>query len=749
MKPIQSLTRQVDQWRQTYADFRRFLSSRVSDLSAIDNQSGDQKPGIAMFFKQSVPNPPPRTRKNRPAVMWILGTVSLTSSIGNRFYNQPNLDVGKAAPQTIQAPFEANVEDRKTTEEKRKSARNGFDPVLMLNVAVTQEIHEDLQKSLKQGQTLRDLVGPFPFVKTSTISESTQRYLRQAEVWEWQRILTILNSDEAINSSQPEFQNPNVQEKLSQAATQSLLELQAYRRLSSPQTFSFLIDTISVARQRYADAVSKLSEPLAAKSSHHYDASLFQLSDEEWQLTSTDTNQVAERILTQGIPPGLPTSLLEKAIKIQLNSPLPQRAESLATQILLAILKPNLIEDKEQTKLRAEQAAQAVATELVSVRQGEVIVYAGQTIHQKDFVLLDYFGLSRRSVNWVSLIGFGVLVSGAVGVFWLVEKQVYPSLRRRDNLLVLLLTLSTPLLVSLGVPYPNLPAVGLLVGSFYGSALGVIVVALLAGLGGIGTAVSWESWLIGAVGGMLGGLIAGRLRSREELALLGGAVGLTQGTIYLIVTLILSGSAGSVWYTILQEAAACGFSGLAWSIVAFGLSPYLEQVFDLVTPIRLAELSNPNRPLLKRLATETPGTFQHTLFVATLAEAAARQLGGNVELVRAGTLYHDIGKMHDPLGFIENQMGRPNKHDEINDPWKSAQIIKKHVSEGLLMARKHRLPKAIKAFIPEHQGTILIAYFYYQAQQLAEASQRGDGEMGRWGDGGMGNLINSSLVSSP
>ncbi|NES25296.1 MAG: HDIG domain-containing protein, partial [Symploca sp. SIO3E6] len=106
--------------------------------------------------------------------------------------------------------------------------------------------------------------------------------------------------------------------------------------------------------------------------------------------------------------------------------------------------------------------------------------------------------------------------------------------------------------------------------------------------------------------------------------------------------------------------------------------------------------------------------------VASLAEAAARELHCNVELVRAGTLYHDIGKMHDPLGFIENQMGGPNKHDEINDPWKSAEIIKKHVSEGLVMARRHGLPQAIRDFIPEHQGTLLISYFYFQAQQQAD-----------------------------
>jgi putative nucleotidyltransferase with HDIG domain len=209
------------------------------------------------------------------------------------------------------------------------------------------------------------------------------------------------------------------------------------------------------------------------------------------------------------------------------------------------------------------------------------------------------------------------------------------------------------------------------------------------------------------------------------LALLGVGVGLTQGTVYLVGTLVASAATGAIWYAVLGTVGAQSLAGLAWSVVAIGISPYLEHVFDLITPIRLAELANPNRPLLKKLAAEAPGTFQHTLFVASLAEAAAREIGCNVELVRTGTLYHDIGKMHDPLGFCENQMGGANKHDEINNPWASADIIKKHVTEGLVMARKHRLPKAIQAFIPEHQGTMLIAYFYHQAQQIA-AKERED-----------------------
>jgi cyclic-di-AMP phosphodiesterase PgpH len=392
----------------------------------------------------------------------------------------------------------------------------------------------------------------------------------------------------------------------------------------------------------------------------------------------------------------------------------------LANQLLLSVLQPNLIEDKEETKRRAEQAAQAVEPVMVSVQKDEVIVYAGEKISQTDFVLLDHFDLSRREINWQGLIGFGGVVAGGLIIFWLVERQVHPRLRRRDHILLWLLTLSTPLLVIFNVSYTNLPAIGLLVGSFYSPALGVTVVSLLTGLVTSGMEVSWEYLLAGAAAGLLGAWMAGRMRSREELAWLGGVVGITQGGLYLLLNLVPSAAVGAVWYTVLQEAAVSALAGLSWTVVALGISPYLERLFDLITPIRLAELSSPNRPLLKRLATEAPGTFQHTLFVASLAEAAARELHCNVELVRAGTLYHDIGKMHDPLGFIENQMGGPNKHDEINDPWQSAEIIKKHVSEGLVIARKHQLPKAIRDFIPEHQGTLLISYFYFQAKQKAE-----------------------------
>jgi cyclic-di-AMP phosphodiesterase PgpH len=324
-------------------------------------------------------------------------------------------------------------------------------------------------------------------------------------------------------------------------------------------------------------------------------------------------------------------------------------------------------------------------------------------------------------VNWWGLLAFGGLVSAAIALLLWVEHQFHPGLRRRDYLLILLLVLSTPLILLTHLPATDLLAIALLLGSFYGSAVGGTAMGLLGVLLPMGMVSGQASlWISSVVGGLVGAVVAGRLRSREELAKWGGAIALLQGIVYLIAHLILSPPIPVV--DLLVTTGLQTLMGVAWSIVALGVSPYLEQVFDLITPVRLAELSSPNRPLLMRLAAETPGTFQHTLLVATLAEAAAREVGDcNVELVRAGALYHDIGKMHDPLGFIENQMGGPNKHDAIDDPWVSLDIIKKHVSEGLNMARRYQLPTAIQAFIPEHQGTMQIAYFYHAAMQRSQA----------------------------
>ena len=161
-------------------------------------------------------------------------------------------------------------------------------------------------------------------------------------------------------------------------------------------------------------------------------------------------------------------------------------------------------------------------------------------------------------------------------------------------------------------------------------------------------------------------------------------------------------------------------------LMAIIFMPMLESIFGLVTKARLLELADQEKPLLRRLSIEAPGTFEHTLLLCGLAEEATRMIGGNVDLVRTGALYHDIGKLHAPNWFIENQNGKYNPHDELDNPLESAKILQDHVDKGIQIAKRYRLPKPITNFIPEHQGTLKMGYFLFKAKEKAKNVSESD-----------------------
>ncbi|PSF39423.1 hypothetical protein C7H19_01140 [Aphanothece hegewaldii CCALA 016] len=642
--------------------------------------------------------------------VFLLILLCLTSVFGYRFYNLPQLSVNTISPYTITAPKDGAFEDTKTTEEKRQQARVGVTPILKRNEDLTLGIKFNLSQTIESIEQLRKITKNFPFISVNIISLESQYYLISCSPQEWQE----------ITNQTTQFYNSSA----SWTFRQAIIELENYRKRTTDQEFQILIEKINRIRHQYQQAWQQIQTISPELLNEPSKLTLLQTNEQNWQDFKQKISATLERILMQGLLAGLPSDYLQQTITIHLKDSISPQYQNIAQELLFAILTEqyNLEEDKEATQQRAAQAVLAVKPEMVAIKQGELIVQAGEKITQKDFVLLDNFKLSRRGINWEGLGISSILVMSAISFLYFVEKRVHRPMRQRDQLLLSLLSISTPLLALANIPYTNLAAIGLLSSSFYGSAIAITQVLLISSLTHfVQNTISWPL-IAGTIGGLVAAAWAGKLRSRDELALLGAGVGLAQGTAYLIIYLIASATAGTIWHTVLPHAITQGLAGLAWCIFAIGISPYLERFFDVVTPIRLVELANPNRPLLKRLVTEAPGTFQHTLFVACLAEAAARKLHCNVELIRTGTLYHDIGKMHDPKGFIENQMGGLNKHDVINDPWLSAEIIKKHVSEGLIMARKYGLPKVVRDFIPEHQGTLPISYFYQQALQQAKTT---------------------------
>lgn len=156
-----------------------------------------------------------------------------------------------------------------------------------------------------------------------------------------------------------------------------------------------------------------------------------------------------------------------------------------------------------------------------------------------------------------------------------------------------------------------------------------------------------------------------------------------------------------------------------WGAIVVALLPLWENIFDVLSPLRLLELSHPSQPLIKRLQMEAPGTYNHVLMVATLAEAAADKLHMNGLLVRAGAYYHDIGKLKNPQYFVENQRPGVNIHDHL-PPALSGQVLISHVKDGLEIAAQTNLPKALRRFISEHHGTTIQRYFYEKAKALGE-----------------------------
>jgi putative nucleotidyltransferase with HDIG domain len=161
------------------------------------------------------------------------------------------------------------------------------------------------------------------------------------------------------------------------------------------------------------------------------------------------------------------------------------------------------------------------------------------------------------------------------------------------------------------------------------------------------------------------------------------------------------------------------FSGTVSAVLAIGLMPFFETGFGILSTMRLIELSNPNHPLLRKILTETPGTYHHSVMVANLSDAACEAIGANGLLARVGSYYHDIGKTKRPRFFIENQMNMENPHDKISAQL-SKTIIISHATDGAETLRKHRMPKEIVDIAEQHHGTTLLKYFYHKACQNSE-----------------------------
>jgi putative nucleotidyltransferase with HDIG domain len=395
---------------------------------------------------------------------------------------------------------------------------------------------------------------------------------------------------------------------------------------------------------------------------------------------------------------------------------------------LSASMRPNLTFNAPETAHRRELAGRQVESVFVKIPRGEVLVRRGDPITPRAADLIALVkGSAAEPQAWWKLLGVLLLQVLAVTVLRLdAEIRARSGRGRFTGLLPILavgiifavvaragfavaqkLAYSSDALTAydFAIPFAAGPIVALLVA---GVGPAVLLASLQSAGAGIMLGQSYGFALFALAGSLAGIYGLKRLRSRGVLVAAGGVVALSN----LAAVLILHALSGEG--RILQDAAG-GIAGglLVAALVAF-LLPLFEGAFHLTTDIRLLELSNQNLPMLKTLAFEAPGTYQHSLMVGHLAEAAAVAIGENALLARVCAYYHDIGKTRMPEYFIENQTRGRNRHDRL-EPSMSALIIASHVKEGVDLARKSRLPDPIVTGIREHHGTKLIRYFYQKA----------------------------------
>lgn len=385
------------------------------------------------------------------------------------------------------------------------------------------------------------------------------------------------------------------------------------------------------------------------------------------------------------------------------------------TRLLNEAIRPNQLYSPEQTRRAEQQAMSAVPPVMTVIPKGAAVVREGEIVTKDDIRVLAELGLYKPKLELTRVLGVVLLVALGLGViFGYLIRDRYDLLVSRRYLAVLgiiMVAVATICRLLLEVsPYLTPVAIAsVLITTLMDRRLGLLVTGVLALFVGVmadSLPVMGVSFLTGAVGVMA----LTRVESRASLIYATLMVGLSNFVGVLAFELMELHEYGGV-----LEGAAFGLlNGFLSGWVAVGALPMFEQFSGITTHFRLLDLSHMNEPLLRRLTLEAPGTYQHSMMVANLAEQAARAIGADALLCRVGAYYHDIGKMKRPRFFIENQMGLENPHDKLA-PTLSTRIIHSHVKDGIEMAKAAKLPDVLIDFIAQHHGTALVGYFYHQA----------------------------------
>lgn len=404
-----------------------------------------------------------------------------------------------------------------------------------------------------------------------------------------------------------------------------------------------------------------------------------------------------------------------------------------AVSIINSTIRPNEFLDVEATDEARREAEESI--EPVVIRRGEAILRQGDRVTADRLALMRELGLVEGEYQpdyflyaGITLVVLLVLLL-LVGYLW----QFHPGLLHQlDKLLLIVLIVTLISLMARPIfilsPYLIPTAAGaMLLSLLVDPRLALMANIMITLLVGLTTGNNVLMITMGLVGGTAGVLSMMNTQQRGNIFISGVIIGAANVVMVTVFRLVGMHESVQLWMDLVYAF----LNGILCAVLTIGSLPFWEYTFSILTPLKLIELSNPSHPLLKRLLMEAPGTYHHSVVVGNLAESAVNAVGGDGLLVRTGAFYHDIGKLKRPFFFKENQYMMENPHDKLA-PSLSALIITGHVKEGLEIAAKHKLPVQLKAFIEEHHGTTLAAYFFHKAKSASHEPDKVDEHMYRY-----------------
>ena len=416
-------------------------------------------------------------------------------------------------------------------------------------------------------------------------------------------------------------------------------------------------------------------------------------------------------------------------------------------------IKPNLFLDEMRTQRKIEDNIKSLRNREVKIYKGDIIVKKGQIIDSDAYEKMGKLNLVRGGDKVRKGIGMILTFGLLMNVFYYLKKKYskkvvesqsfYPSIMTIIiiNLIHVLFLKGDTLLYLL--PFATIPIILTILGDKLFALSFTIMNMLILTRDG-----NW--FLVVMAVALVAVYKADKITNRSEIVKLGIFLGMFQATLSLSYGLVNQLEIPLLIVMIVFSV----MSGIFTGMTSLALLPYYENTFDILTDIKLVELSDFSHPLLKQLLMTAPGTFHHSIMVGALAESGAEAIGVNATFTRVASYYHDIGKMKRPEFFVENQKGGENPHDKIKSSL-SALIITSHTKDGYIMGKQHKLPKELLNIILEHHGTTLVGYFYSKAlengEQVSEQDFRYSGPKPKTKESGiilMADTVEAAVRSS-